>query len=172
MLREATMEKNVPGNQPISKRNFLIGLIVIVTSYMVALFWSTIKFLTPTVSYDPPASFKAGYIDDYVIDTFSDRWLEKHKNWIQRKKDGLVAIVAVCTHLGCVPKLMMDENRIMCSCHGTAFTMEGDVISGPAPVPLYRAAITLADDGQIIVDKTVKENRPDFRGKEPYILKT
>jgi len=166
------MKKKAPGDQLISKRSFLTGLIVVVTGYMVALFWSTIKFLAPNVSYDPPASFKAGYIDDYIIDTFSDRWLEMHKIWIQRKKDGLVAFVAVCTHLGCVPKLIVDENRIMCSCHGTAFTIEGDVISGPAPVPLYRAAITLADDGQIIVDKTVKENRPVFRDKEPYILKT
>jgi hypothetical protein len=49
--------------------------------------------------------------------------------------------------------------------------LEGDVISGPAPVPLYRAAIKLADDGQIIVDKEKKENRPKLRDTEPYILK-
>ena len=165
------MEKSATSNPGLSKRNFLIGLFAVVAGYLVTLFWSTIRFMAPRVSYDPPASFKAGYIDDYVIGTFSDRWLEQHKIWIQRKKDGLVAFVAVCTHLGCVPKLVLDDNRIMCSCHGTNFTIEGDVISGPAPVPLYRAAISLSDDGQIIVDKTKKENRPELRDKEPYVLK-
>jgi hypothetical protein len=49
--------------------------------------------------------------------------------------------------------------------------LEGDVISGPAPVPLYRAAIKLSADGQIIVDKEKRENRPGLRDKEPYLLK-
>jgi cytochrome b6-f complex iron-sulfur subunit len=165
------MEKSEIINRTLTKRNFLKVFFVAITGYVVTLLGSSIRFMAPNVSYDPPTTFKAGYIDDYAMGTFSDRWLDTHKVWIQRKREGMVAFIAVCTHLGCVPKLVVDDNRIMCSCHGTIFTMEGDVISGPAPVPLYRAAIKLADDGQLIVDKMKKENRPKLRDAEPFFLK-
>ncbi len=165
------MEKSELINHYLTKRNFLKVFFTAITGYVITLCASTVRFMAPTVIYDPPTIFKAGYIDDYAMGAFSDRWLEKQKVWIQRKREGLVAFIAVCTHLGCVPKLVVDDNRITCSCHGTNFTLEGDVISGPAPVPLYRAAIKLADDGQIIVDKEKKENKPKLRDTEPYILK-
>lgn len=164
--------ENCEANSPkITKRTFLAISFSAIAGYLATLFWSSVRFMALNVSYDPPESFNAGYVDDYIKGSFDVRWLEKHKVWIQRKDEGLVAFIAVCTHLGCVPKLFVDDNRIMCSCHGTNFTLEGDVISGPAPVPLYRAAITLSDDGRIIVDKAKKENKPELRDKEPYILK-
>jgi cytochrome b6-f complex iron-sulfur subunit len=165
------MEKSEIINHYLTKRNFLKAFFIAIAGYVVALLGSTVRFMAPNVSYDPPTTFKAGYVDDYAMGTFSDRWLDKQKVWIQRKRGGLVAFIAVCTHLGCVPKLVVDDNRITCSCHGTNFTLEGDVISGPAPVPLYRAAIKLSADGQIIVDKEKRENRPGLRDKEPYVLK-
>jgi hypothetical protein len=37
------------------------------------------------------------------------------------------------------------EERFKCPCHGSNFLMDGTNVAGPAPVPLYRAALALGD---------------------------
>ena len=46
------------------------------------------------------------------------------------------------------------ENKFKCPCHGSGFRLTGINFEGPAPRPLERARIVLADDGQILVDKS------------------
>jgi hypothetical protein len=38
-------------------------------------------------------------------------------------------------------------------------------------VPLYRLALSVGADGQIVVDKNRRENRPDARKEPPFVLK-
>ena len=66
------------------------------------------------------------------------------------------ALITTCTHLGCTPNWLASENKFKCPCHGSGFYRSGVNFEGPAPRPLERARITLADDGQILVDKSVK----------------
>ena len=61
-----------------------------------------------------------------------------------------------CTHLGCTPNSLSAEAKFKCPCHGSGFRLTGVNFEGPAPRPLERFAIRLADDGQIVVDKTKK----------------
>ena len=56
-----------------------------------------------------------------------------------RKQGGdLVALSAVCTHLGCIVQWEKEKQDFLCPCHGGRFTPEGAVISGPPPKPLAK----------------------------------
>lgn len=131
---------------------------------------STLRFLVPNVLYEPPSRFKIGLPDDYPVNTVSTKWLRQHRVWIVRTPDGLYAFWARCTHLGCTPNWFDQEQRFRCPCHGSNFNMQGDVLAGPAPKPLFRVAIGLADDGQIMIDKARLENRPGPRDQGEFFL--
>ena len=66
----------------------------------------------------------------------------------------IYALRTVCTHLGCTPNWLEGEQKFKCPCHGSGFYKDGINFEGPAPRPLERFAIRLADDGQIEVDKS------------------
>lgn len=133
--------------------------------------WRTRGFFRPNVLYEPPTSFKAGYPQEYALSGVNDRWKQEHRVWIVRDGQGIYALVARCTHLGCTPNWFADEGRFKCPCHGSNFSPEGDVIAGPAPQPLFRASIGLGADGQIVVDTAILENRPQRRVTERFLLR-
>jgi menaquinol-cytochrome c reductase iron-sulfur subunit len=69
---------------------------------------------------------------------------EKTTAWVVKKPDGgLVAFGPQCTHLGCAYHWDEKQNQFVCPCHTTLFSIDGKVISGPAPRPLDRYAIQL-----------------------------
>ena len=51
---------------------------------------------------------------------------------------------AVCTHQGCMVASVAN-GTISCPCHGSAFSLTGDVTSGPATRPLSTKAFTVVD---------------------------
>ena len=67
----------------------------------------------------------------------------------------IYALIAICTHLGCTPNWLSEEQKFKCPCHGSGYYKSGINFEGPTPRPLERAAISLASDGQILVDKNV-----------------
>jgi hypothetical protein len=48
--------------------------------------------------------------------------------------------------------------------------IDGTNVAGPAPVPLYQAAIALDLAGTIEVDKSQWENQPGKRDQAPFFL--
>jgi cytochrome b6-f complex iron-sulfur subunit len=117
---------------------------------------ATARFLFPNVLFEPPQSFKAGFPAEYNVGEVDTRWKDAFGVWIVREPQGFYALIAVCTHLGCSPNWLAAENKFKCPCHGSGFYRTGVNFEGPAPRPLERARIVLADDGQILVDKSVK----------------
>lgn len=66
------------------------------------------------------------------------------------------AVVAVCTHLGCVP-LWKPQGEggfnfpvFHCPCHGGFYSPWGDVVAGPPPRPLYVPPQNFRD-GKLII---------------------
>ena len=55
-------------------------------------------------------------------------------------------------------------------CHGSNFLIDGQNVAGPAPVPLFRAAIGLDLSGTIVVDKSQQVNQPGERDQPPFFL--
>ncbi len=132
--------------------------------------YANFRFFFPKVLYEPPSKFKAGFPGDYQPDTVSDHWVKDHQVWIVRKEDKLYALLAVCTHLGCLTSYFPGEKLFKCPCHGSNFNLDGDPLSGPAPVPLYRLALSTGEDGQIEVDKAQRASLAD-RDNPKFVLK-
>ncbi|MGD2108743.1 MAG: Rieske 2Fe-2S domain-containing protein [Phycisphaerae bacterium] len=72
--------------------------------------------------------------------------------WLFRDRGGLYAISTVCTHLGCIAA-RAEDGSFSCPCHGSAFAADGAVLGGPAPKGLNWLALSVAADGQLVVDK-------------------
>ncbi|MBI4737874.1 MAG: Rieske 2Fe-2S domain-containing protein, partial [candidate division NC10 bacterium] len=54
------------------------------------------------------------------------------------------------------PNWFQAEDKFKCPCHGSGFKRSGINFEGPAPRPLERVQISLSDDGQLVVDKSLK----------------
>ena len=50
-----------------------------------------------------------------------------------------------CTHLGCSVHWKSSISRFQCPCHGGAYDPDGEVVSGPPPLPLRRFHVELRD---------------------------
>ena len=102
---------------------------------------------------------------DYFVNTVSERWIKDYRLWVVRVNDGIIALSGKCTHLGCTPRWLEAENKFKCPCHGSGFrgidpaqgapNIAGINFEGPAPRPLERFKIGLAEDGQIVVDRAI-----------------
>ncbi|MAF33654.1 MAG: Rieske (2Fe-2S) protein [Desulfobacterales bacterium] len=114
------------------------------------------RFFFPRVLFEPPARVKIGKPSEFLPGMVDTRFKDKNGVWIIRdEEDSLIAIKTVCTHLGCTPNWIESRNKFKCPCHGSGFLRSGLNVEGPAPRPLDRYKITLADDGQILVNKSI-----------------
>jgi cytochrome b6-f complex iron-sulfur subunit len=120
------------------------------------------RFMYPRVLFEPRTSVKIGKPDEYIVNTVSEKWIKQHRFWLVRNPDGFAAVSAICTHLGCTPRWLESENKFKCPCHGSGYRgllyqsgpgVAGVNFEGPAPRPLERFYVALAEDGQIMVDR-------------------
>lgn len=128
---------------------------------------TTLRFLFPNVLFEPNPSFKAGFPDTYEVAKVDERWKEKYGVWIVRAAEGFYALSTTCTHLGCTPNWLDGEQKFKCPCHGSGFYKTGINFEGPAPRPLERYRISLADDGQIFIDKSKKFQQEKGEWNDP-----
>ncbi len=106
------------------------------------------RFMQPTLLTSEPGPVDAGLPGDYAIGTLD--WIESARAYVGRDERGLYAIHAVCTHLGCTPRL--DGEIFVCPCHGSRFRRDGTVLNGPAARPLARVQVGQLPNGHLYVD--------------------
>lgn len=140
-------------------------------SFIATFLLGSLRYMFPRVLFEPSPRFKAGFPDDYPVGEVSTKWVKDFRVWIIREESGFYSLLAVCTHLGCTPRWLAAENKYKCPCHGSGFTKEGINFEGPAPRPLERVAISLAEDGQILIDKSVRfrEERGEWGKPGSYL---
>ena len=165
--KPAPPPKPAPPAKPPAKgkerRNFLLAMVgswfaigmTTMTISLVGMVLGTLRFLFPNVLSEPPSKFKVGekavFEDGKVNERFKDQGA-----WIVRYQGQIYALSTTCTHLGCTPNWLEAEQKFKCPCHGSGFKITGVNFEGPAPRPLERWALSVGDDGQLVVDKSKK----------------
>ena len=116
------------------------------------------RFMFPNVLTEPPSRFKVGFPSNFAPGQVETKFIPQYGVWVvnyeYNGKSEIYALRSVCTHLGCTPNWLEGEQKFKCPCHGSGFYKDGINFEGPAPRPLERYAIKLADDGQLEVDKS------------------
>jgi menaquinol-cytochrome c reductase iron-sulfur subunit len=64
---------------------------------------------------------------------------------------GVHALSATCTHLGCQVRWEPQTRKFLCPCHGGMFDPQGNVVSGPPPRPLDRVEARLDASGSDVL---------------------
>jgi menaquinol-cytochrome c reductase iron-sulfur subunit len=78
-------------------------------------------------------SFQESRIDGWRVIT------EKKTAWVVKEPNNqIVAFGPQCTHLGCAYHWDDPAKKFICPCHASFFSIEGQVLAGPAPRPLDR----------------------------------
>jgi cytochrome b6-f complex iron-sulfur subunit len=116
------------------------------------------RFFFPNVLAEPPSTFKVGVKDGFPAGKVETKFVAQYGVWVVngdfQGEQQIYALKTVCTHLGCTPSWLEAEQKFKCPCHGSGFYKDGINFEGPAPRPLERYAIRIADDGQLEVDKS------------------
>lgn len=114
--------------------------------------WGIFKFL----SYDPPKevllpSITLGEPVSYISGTAT--YIPEVKAWLVRDENGLYAVTSTCTHLGCT--VNHQDDKFVCPCHGSQFTISGEVLLGPAIKALEHYQVSLSTNGLVVIDRRV-----------------
>ena len=117
-----------------------------------------VRFMFPNVLREPPSKFKVGFPDAFPAGQVQTKFKAQFGVWIGNAEyngqQQIYALKSVCTHLGCTPNWLEAEQKFKCPCHGSGFYKDGINFEGPAPRPLERYAVRIADDGQVEIDKS------------------
>lgn len=165
------------------RRNFLASLTGLLFGSSLAIGFTTLaitnlmwllglaRFMFPNILIEPPTSFKVGFADTLAPGQVETKFIPQFGVWIVRYEyEGqpmVFALKSVCTHLGCTPNWLEAEQKFKCPCHGSGFYKDGINFEGPAPRPLERYAISVADDGQLLVDKSRVFHQEQGQWKDP-----
>ena len=92
--------------------------------------------------------FKIGRENNFPVNTFT--YMPDRKLFVYRDHQGIRAVSAICTPLGCV--VGKSDDGFQCPCHGSCYNDLGEVLSGAATKDLPWFELKKDVDGQIMVD--------------------
>lgn len=147
-------ETTIKNSQGLKRRGFMTGAIYTLASLMGGVFATSVStYLLGNPRTEDSGWADAGDISDLQPGapqqiSFSrsreDGWQlqnERASAWVIIDDHmHVTAFSPRCTHLGCAYHWQANRNEFVCPCHGSVFSKDGDVVSGPANRPLDRYA--------------------------------
>lgn len=118
------------------------------------------EFLSPNVLYEPSPIANLGKPDRFPPDSVTAD--PAAAVYIVHGPQGLYALSAICTHLGCFTAWKPELGIIACPCHGSKFNRLGVKVDGPAPKPLPRLKVWISDEGDLLVDRSTTASPDQF----------
>ncbi len=150
------MNRKPRDKDDVSRRDFL-GLAAFGAAIVgsVGALAGSLRLVKANVYAEESKKFKIGTIENYPLG--SVKKMDDKNVFIFSDENGLFAISAICTHLGCI--VHQADFGFQCPCHGSQYSADGNVIGGPAPRPLEWFDIQQEVDGTLFVDaaKTVPQ---------------
>lgn len=120
--------------------------------------WLVGRFLAGNRNNMGAGPLRFGPPGDYPLGTVT----KKGKVVLFRDKAGFWAVTSVCTHLGCQPVFLQQQNMFVCPCHGSRFDAEGRVLNGPATENMTLATLRVDDQGGLVAYPKEKA-KPGYR---------
>jgi len=122
-----------------NRRNFFqIGVMGVIISFV--LVW---KKLTTLDNYFLHRDLQKLPFDKNKLVAFFKDYIVINKN------NETQVFNAHCTHLGCTIN-KLENNVLVCPCHGSQFNLDGNPIKGPAYKPLERVSAKISSDQKTI----------------------
>jgi Rieske Fe-S protein len=81
---------------------------------------------------------------------------EKATTWaVKASTDEVIAFGPQCPHLGCAYHWNAAKHEFLCPCHASTFSIQGEVLTGPAPRALDRYDLKI-EQGKLFVGSVHK----------------
>jgi cytochrome b6-f complex iron-sulfur subunit len=108
-----------------------------------------VRLFKPSVMPEASSRLKLGRPEEFPPG--AARSLEGSNVFLLSDAEGVYAISAACTHLGCIVSRDA-EGYFECPCHGSRFEPTGEVTAGPAPRGLDWLEVQQAPNGHLYAD--------------------
>jgi len=125
----------------------------LIGGYLGVNFLMFLRFFFPRALYEPNTVFNIGLPSGFHSGVNQD-FLQSNRVWVVVDPGRLFVIFARCTHLGCTPDWLQQQDMFHCPCHGSEYDSDGVNFAGPAPRPMDRCHVTLQADGTVQVDSS------------------
>ncbi|MCG6880498.1 MAG: Rieske (2Fe-2S) protein [Deltaproteobacteria bacterium] len=126
--------------------------------------WVGLSFLKSRKERNQPIS-TASIITAGPVERFKPKTVTAIPNggfYLARLEEGsFLPLSRTCTHLGCTVPWVEEKKQFVCPCHGSTFSLTGEVITSPAPRPLDTFPARI-ENGIVKVDIASPRKRERF----------
>ena len=130
--------------------------------------WLGVSFLNSRKERNKPVKTEsivtAGPIEKYTPATVTA--IPQGQFYLACLADGsFLALSRTCTHLGCSVPWDAAKNQFVCPCHGSTFSLDGEVLTAPAPRPLDYYPVRI-ENGIVKIDTSSPQKRERFETEQ------
>jgi cytochrome b6-f complex iron-sulfur subunit len=151
--------------RPSNRRKFLNRLWAFLCLAAAAEFvWLGFSFMNSrkkrSQTVEKASTIIAGPMESFARDSVTA--IPSGRFYLARLNDGsFLALSRTCTHLGCSVPWDEEKRKFICPCHGSTFSLTGEVLTSPASMPLDIYPVRL-ENGIVKVEISSPRKRDHF----------